>query len=386
MKVVWPCHWYGDYKVPVFTNLNQLLQGNLTVFYSKNIVTKSVVKKMETLLPDNSEGLVEKTIILGKKHNTTMANKRLFIRLQPELYGKLCKINPDIVIAETFGGWSPISIFYAVTHRKKLMMFYERTAYVERNARKIQILYRKLIGRFVKHFLINGVLTRQYLDSLGFEITPKTEGLMVSDTSGLIRALNAFSEKDREHLCQKLKLHKEGIVYLFVGQIVKRKGIEELCEAWEFHIKEYPNDKLIVAGTGVLLEMLKNKYVSESSICFLGRIEYDNIHMYYAISDVFIMPTIEDNWCLVVPEAMACGKPIACSIYNGGHVELVKDGENGYNFDPLKKEDIINTLSKFHQINLKTFGKRSLEIVADFTPKIAARKIANACKSLYHTH
>lgn len=36
---------------------------------------------------------------------------------------------------------------------------------------------------------------------------------------------------------------------------------------------------------------------------FIGRMEYDNIYKYYAIADVFLMPTLEDNWCLVVPEA-----------------------------------------------------------------------------------
>lgn len=382
MIVVWPCHWYGDYKVPVFTNLNRLLDGGLMVFYSKKIVTESVVRKMETLLPNNSEGLLEKTLIIGKKHNTTMANKRLFLRFQPDLYKKLCSINPDIVIAETFGGWSPISIFYAVTHRKKLMMFYERTAYVERNARRIQVLYRKLIGRFVNHFLINGTLTHQYLDSLGFKDIPKTEGLMVSDTTGLACSIASITKEQKTELAAHLLLKHNGLSYLFIGQIVMRKGIKELCEAWEQHILKHPNDTLIVAGTGVLLDELREKYTSLNSIRFLGQIEYDDIYKYYAVADVFIMPTMEDNWCLVIPEAMACGKPVACSIYNGGHVELVKDGENGYNFDPLKQGDILAVLEKFHKADLLAFGQRSKQIVSEYTPEKAAYKIFEACKSV----
>lgn len=34
---------------------------------------------------------------------------------------------------------------------------------------------------------------------------------------------------------------------------------------------------------------------------FEGRVQYDEIHKYYAIADVYILPTVEDNWSLVVP-------------------------------------------------------------------------------------
>ena len=68
-----------------------------------------------------------------------------------------------------------------------------------------------------------------------------------------------------------------------------------------------------------LLEVMKHQAKNWSVF------ELQELYKYYALCDVFIMPTLEDNWCLVIPEAMACGKPVACSIYNGGHYELVQD-------------------------------------------------------------
>ena len=98
-------------------------------------------------------------------------------------------------------------------------------------------------------------------------------------------------------------------------------------------------------------------------------------------SDVFIIPTLQDNWSLVVPEAMACGLPIACSKYNGCWPELVKP-ENGWVFDPLNQEETVKTLQKIGSCNtsqLRSMGKCSREIVQDFSPGKAAQAIFNAC-------
>lgn len=384
MKILWPCHWFGDYRVPVFKHLNTLCENKLMLFYSQEDVTQSVDTKMKKYLPNSSEGLKGHTFIIGKRNKTTFANTQLYIRLHFGLYRKIRKFKPDIIIAETFGGWTPIALIYSIIHKKKLLLFYERTAYVERNASKWRILYRKLIGRFVSCFLINGQLTREYLDSLGFKDTIKIEGLMVSDTDGLRADINNMQHEDKNKLRKELHIKESSITYLFIGQIVERKGINQLTTAWLKHIETYSNDKLLIIGQGALLDNLKIQYAKLKSLIFLGNIAYDNIYKYYAISDVFIMPTLEDNWCLVVPEAMACSLPVACSIYNGGHIELISNGKNGYTFDPLQEESILKTLEKFHYSNLTEMGRYSQNIVKNYTPEIASKKIHNACVEIYN--
>ena len=117
---------------------------------------------------------------------------------------------------------------------------------------------------------------------------------------------------------------------------------------------------------------------------FTGGIDYSIIYKYYAISDVFIIPTLEDNWSLVVPEAMACGLPIACSIYNGCHPELVHKDNNGITFDPLDQESVTNALHYFHTVDLKQFGKRSIEIEKDFNPHNTALNVLRAVEYYLH--
>lgn len=383
MKILWISPWFGNYRIPVYEYLNKLSKGNFYIICSEENTSDLVREKLKASLGEHA-------IIMSGEKRTTMgneesdfANSALVIKRQPGLYKKVKEVKPDVVITEGFGGWAPAGIRYAVLHRKKLCMFYERTAYVERNSPQWRSWYRRIVGMPVDHFLINGTLTEQYLnEGLHFKHTPKVKGCMCADSFGLAEAVKTVTDADKQVLSKELNL-KGGLTYLFVGQMVERKGIEQLLDAWTAHIEKHPDDNLIVIGKGILLDKMKEQYDSCSSVHILGAVNYDLLYRYYALCDVFIMPTLEDNWCLVIPEAMACGKPVASSIYNGGHYELVQNGLNGYNFDPLKKEEILDTLDKFHGADLEAMGKKSVEIESNFTPDKAAQRIFDACKCVF---
>lgn len=383
MKILWISPWFGNYRVPVYNYLNKLSGGNFYLICSEENTSELVREKLKSTLKDNVVIMSgEKRMTMGDE-SSDFANSALVIKKQPGLYNAIKKINPDIVITEGFGGWAPAGIRYSFFHRRKLITFYERTAYVERNSPYWRSLYRRIIGLPIDCFIINGTLTEKYLsEGLKFKNTPKIKGCMSADSYGLSNAVMSVSNNEKNNLRQSLKLNN-GLTFLFVGQMVERKGISQLLSAWEKHITKHPNDNLIVIGKGILFDSLKGKYNKYESVKILGGINYDEIHRYYATCDVFIMPTLEDNWCLVIPEAMACGKPVACSIYNGGHYELVQDNVNGYKFDPLKEESILETLDKFHKADLLSMGKKSKEIESNFTPDKAAERIFSACKMVF---
>ena len=83
-----------------------------------------------------------------------------------------------------------------------------------------------------------------------------------------------------------------------------------------------------------------------------------------------------------MPEAMACGLPIACSIYNGCYPELCREGENGVLFDPLDESSLLKSLSTFHQVDLKAYGQRSIEIEKDYNSETVAQNIFKVCSSV----
>lgn len=380
MKILWLCRWFGNYRIPVYAELNRLTGGNFYMAYSEHSVSALVHRQMKETLGENAIPLrSEKHFVIGNP-DSNFANKHLDIAWQPDLLSTISRINPDVIISDGFYQWTYAGILKSFG--RKLCIFYERTAYVERNAPKWRRLYRKIMGRFADGFIINGSLTREYLSALGFEGKPMAEGCMVADSEGLSNDVSSVKHSAIDELRRELNINDNGLVYLYIGQLVERKGIKELLEEWSIHIQNYPADSLVVAGQGVLEKDLKENFGSLTGVKFVGQIPYDRIYLYYAMSDVVVMPTLEDNWSLVVPEAMSCGKPVMTTIYNGCHVELINQGGNGYRYDPKAKGEGAIILGKFHTASLLEMGKMSKEMIKDYTPKIAAKKIYNLCQNL----
>lgn len=109
-----------------------------------------------------------------------------------------------------------------------------------------------------------------------------------------------------------LKKHKNGNNLLFVGRLVKEKGVEDLLNAFVFLKKEYKGLKLTMIGSGPL----KNKCLKAGAI--LKSIPYSQIHKIYQNADIFILPsrgstTWQEQFGMVAVEAMSCGLPVLVS-------------------------------------------------------------------------
>lgn len=380
MKILWLSSWFGDYRVPVYDNLNRLSDGAFWIVCSEMETSELVRRKLREKLGDHAIIMPQQKIIRLGNADSDFANSSLALHWQQGLYSTIRNVKPDVIIVEGFGRWAPAGIIYSILHRKRLLMFYERTAWTERKAGWWRTLYRRLAGKAVDCFLSNGALSEQYLrENLGFSSAPIIRGCMSADSFYLhhdVEAeLEARHKADRETECRSGK----GIRFLYVGRIVERKGIRQLLEAWEIHHQSYSNDTLTLAGEGILLNEMRERYGDDKGIIMAGYVSYDRIYSYYKECDVVVQPTLEDNWSLVIPEAMSCGRAVMCSIYNGGYPELVKDSVNGYSFDPLDKEDFVNAFAKFHSANLLKMGRQGMMIEKNFSPEKAALRIYKAC-------
>ena len=112
----------------------------------------------------------------------------------------------------------------------------------------------------------------------------------------------------------------------------------------------------------------------------LKKVDFDLIHKYYSISDVFVILTLEDNGSIVVPEAMAAGLPVLSSKYNGNYPEYISP-KNGWIVDPKNINEVIEVFKlAINSDNLDEMGKESLRIIKNHTPEIAALNILNASK------
>jgi glycosyltransferase involved in cell wall biosynthesis len=320
---------------------------------------------------------------IGPNEFPDFANTTFRIVFQPGLSREISKTEPDVLIADGFFQWTIFALLYKILHRTPLVICYERTFHTERNVQWYRTAYRKLVLKFIDAITCNGKLCSEYTQWLGMPESRITYGHMVAETENLKREVSFVSNSETEALKKMWGAH--GLVFLAVGKLIKRKGCSELIYGWSLVEKVAQGEAtLVFAGSGAEEDSLKSlaQSLGLSCVVFLGPVDYNDIAKHYAAADVFVMPTLEDNWSLVVPEAMACGLPILCSKYNGCYPELIAPGENGWVFDPLDKEDTFEALQKCLQNKpkLKQMGRRSMEIVSRYTPKHAANAILDACK------
>lgn len=379
MKVLYCNPVFFEYRLPFYKELVRLFKENFYVMYSP--VRYRICKK-EYMVTKIEKELGENAISLNTDHLFDTNSKKWDVmpdiekgKRIPFTYGLMRiirKINPDVLITEGYFQWTPLVLLYGIIHKIPVYMYYERTCWTERNANRLKTLQRKLFNRLFKGFLVNGEETKKYLLSLGVNRERIHLGGMSADANMLRAKVEEYRQTKGRFARKKMD---DGLDFLFTGVVAERKGIRYLLAAWKEHVKTFPNDRFTIVGDGNLLDECQLLCVGMNSVQFEGRVAYDDIYKYYACADVYILPTIEDNWSLVIPEAMACGLPVATSIYNGCHKELVHDGINGYIFDTFKQDSIIEVLAKFHSSDLGKMGQNSIKLEEPFNTYNCAKRV-----------
>ncbi|MCX6148535.1 MAG: glycosyltransferase family 4 protein [Candidatus Kapabacteria bacterium] len=134
---------------------------------------------------------------------------------------------------------------------------------------------------------------------------------------------------------------------IFVGAVIKEKGIWELVEAMKIVVKENSNIKLLVIGDGNSKEKLI-QYAKvdnlQNNIEFLGFISNKSLPEYYSIASLLVLPSYSEGFGLVVAEAMACGvKPIVSNLPTFRDFVTT---ETGVFLDSINPVDIANNILK----------------------------------------
>lgn len=137
-----------------------------------------------------------------------------------------------------------------------------------------------------------------------------------------------LTQQEKVLLKQELGLEQKKTV-LTIGQFIHRKGNDILLAAW----KDMPNDSqlLLIGGgdkAGEYERFIKENQLSDVKI--LSFMEKKDVFRYYKASDLFVLPTREDIWGLVINEAMACGLPVITTARCIAGLELIENEKNGY--------------------------------------------------------
>jgi len=176
------------------------------------------------------------------------------------------------------------------------------------------------------------------------------EGKLIVIPNGI--DISKFKPMPVDDLREKLGLADEKVI-VSVGAISKQKGFHLLLKILPDILREYKNMRLIIVGTGPYLQKLKDMAVKlgiENHVIFAGRVSDEELPKYYNLADVFAFPTLRmEGLPLVVPEAMACEKPVIASRI-GGIPTVIENNKDGILIEPG---------------NLKELKERIMEVLRD---------------------
>ncbi|PIY91625.1 hypothetical protein COY71_02175, partial [Candidatus Micrarchaeota archaeon CG_4_10_14_0_8_um_filter_60_7] len=144
---------------------------------------------------------------------------------------------------------------------------------------------------------------------------------------------------------RKLHAEKKKIV-LIAGRMGFEKNIDTIIKAAPF-VLESDDALFVFTGKGpakTRCQKLARELKLGGNAVFTGFVPDELLPQYYAAADLFVTASTFETQCLVLYEAMACGKPVvgadALAI-----PEAVRDGETGFLFKPLDERDCADKIS-----------------------------------------
>jgi glycosyltransferase involved in cell wall biosynthesis len=114
----------------------------------------------------------------------------------------------------------------------------------------------------------------------------------------------------------------------------------------------------------------------------LGHVPYRQLPELYGAADVYLQPSVSEPWGLAVNEAMSAGLPVLVSDRCGCHEDLVREGRNGYTFDPRSTKSLAAAVEKLwgRRGEWARMGEASREIIRNWSLDFFARNLWRACE------
>lgn len=138
---------------------------------------------------------------------------------------------------------------------------------------------------------------------------------------------NVFTEGDKQAVRKQLRILDHKFVFLFVGNVIQQKGVEELVAAYKRVKKQTTKDiELVIVGSRRDTNFISSiQSQVDATVRFEDPVQQTQLVKWFQAADVFVLPSHLEGFGLVALEALASGTPVIASNV-GGLVSLLGDG------------------------------------------------------------
>lgn len=285
----------------------------------------------------------------------------------------LSKSAPDLILC---GGYNYVaswqSLVWARVHGVPFILWSESNAKDLRRGHVLVELLKSVFLRKCSGFVVPGQPAQEYLQS---EKNIRRDLIFTAPNAvdnDLFVASAAVARRDAAGHRSSLGLPER--YFLFVGRLVREKGVFELLSAYvKLDESVRRQTGLVFVGDGVCRGRLQEEAASISPgvVRFAGFAQREQLATYYALAEMLVLPTYADTWGLVVNEAMACGLPVILSRAAGCAADLLKENWNGLLVPPRDAASLTVAMRYLaDQPELRaTMGANSAQHILHYSPK-----------------
>jgi glycosyltransferase involved in cell wall biosynthesis len=299
------------------------------------------------------------------------------------IHDTLQRLSPDVVCVNGWGDTTALAgIAWAIGAGSRVVLMSESTAYDERRRWWREQVKRRLVAA-ASAALVGGAPQCAYLRALGLRADVVFPGYDAVDNAYF--AEQAACVRNRAE-AERSRLGLPERFFLAAARFLAKKNLLRLVRAYARYGRDAGPGawSLVLLGDGALRPQVEAE-VRALGLEGLGHMpgfkRYDELPGYYGLASAFVHASTTEQWGLVVNEAMASGLPVIVSKRCGCAPDLVRDGVNGFTFDPCDVDELAGLLQRVAAMTdaqRHAMGRASQRIVADWGPDRFAHGLMQA--------
>lgn len=351
MRVLFLTNVPSPYRVDFFNKLGNLCE--LTVLFESNTAKNRNCNWMANT-NRNFKSVFMKGIKVGEAE-----------AFCPKVVKYLSKKKYDFIIVGLYSSPTGMLAIEYMKMRNIPFILNSDGGYIKSESKLNYFIKRHFISA-ASYWLSTGKITSDYFSYYGAD---KTKTYVYSFTSTLQNEVlsTPLSKKEKQFYKKKLGMNENKVV-LSVGQFIHRKGYDLLlnrCKNLNKEIGIY-----IVGGEATEEYKEIKEKLNLTNVNFVGFKNKSELADYYKAADLFVLPTREDIWGLVINEAMSYGLPVLTTERCLAGLEMISDKDCICDVNVDWKEKIENTINRddydlLCEHNLKTAKKYTIENMAN---------------------
>ncbi len=372
IKTALLCDSLGPYHYARFNAANRLLAITAIEFSS--------LDQTNGWKPFDDDGGCPKITLFEDKPMNLQPGRLVMKRVR----SVLDKLRPRVVVVS---GWdapaSLTALCWCLETKTPTVLMSESQEKDER-----RVWWREMLkGRIVRlnsAGFAGGTPHAAYLKSLGIPEDRIFSGCDVVDNDYFAEGAES-ARQNSASLRKKFSLPDR--YFLSSSRFVQKKNIFVVLRAYADYLRNAQNPwNMVLLGDGPLkpeIVSLRRELGLVDKLILPGFKQYPELPVYYGLAGAFILASTSEQWGLVVNEAMASGLPLIVSSRCGCAPDLVKNGSNGFTFDPDNIEELSQHMSFISgdRCNPGEMGEASRGIISNWTPETFAVNLCGAVET-----